>query len=178
MLLKYLLLASNWRSVEARSYLSNYGSEALCWALVLFVSFLIFYTVGRTPWMEISSLQGLYLHTGQHKHRINAHRHPCLKWDSNPRSQCSNEWRKVMTKTARPLLSAEYGTVDCLKHFPRLVQEWLNKSRTIWIMIGGLYPGFLCVTEGLPSKLTRVEVVREARHHHAAMRANYAVIIC
>jgi hypothetical protein len=24
--------------------------------------------------------QGRYLHIGQHKHRINAHRHPCLKW--------------------------------------------------------------------------------------------------
>jgi hypothetical protein len=30
---------------------------------------------------EISPSQGHYLHTGQHKHRINAHRHPCLKWD-------------------------------------------------------------------------------------------------
>jgi hypothetical protein len=25
----------------------------------------------------------LGLHTGQHKHRTNAHRHPCTKWDSN-----------------------------------------------------------------------------------------------
>jgi hypothetical protein len=37
----------------------------------------------------ISPSQGRYLHTGQHKHRINAHRHPCLEWDSNPRPQCS-----------------------------------------------------------------------------------------
>jgi hypothetical protein len=28
--------------------------------------------------------QGSYLHTGQHKHRINAHRHSYLEWDSNP----------------------------------------------------------------------------------------------
>jgi hypothetical protein len=34
----------------------------------------------------ISPLQGRYLHTEQHKHRINAHRHPCLKWESNPHS--------------------------------------------------------------------------------------------
>jgi hypothetical protein len=33
-----------------------------------------------------SQSQGRYLHTEQHKHRINAHRHQCLKWNSNPRS--------------------------------------------------------------------------------------------
>jgi hypothetical protein len=37
----------------------------------------------------ISPSQGRYLHTGQHKHRINAHGHPCFEWDSNPRSQRS-----------------------------------------------------------------------------------------
>jgi hypothetical protein len=31
----------------------------------------------------ISPSQGRYLHTKQHKHRINAHRHSCLEWDSN-----------------------------------------------------------------------------------------------
>jgi hypothetical protein len=40
--------------------------------------------------------QGRYLHTGQHKHRINVHRHPCLKWDSNPRSQCLRGQRQFM----------------------------------------------------------------------------------
>jgi hypothetical protein len=34
----------------------------------------------------ISPSQGRYLHTEPYKHRINAHRHPCLEWDSNPRS--------------------------------------------------------------------------------------------
>jgi hypothetical protein len=38
-----------------------------------FFSFLILYTVGRTPWTRISLSQGLYLYTEQHKHRINAH---------------------------------------------------------------------------------------------------------
>jgi hypothetical protein len=52
-------------------------------------SSLIFYTVGSTPWAGDQSIaRPLPAHTGQHKHRINAHRHPCLKWDSNPRSQC------------------------------------------------------------------------------------------
>jgi hypothetical protein len=36
----------------------------------------------------ISPSQGRCLHTGQHKHRINADRHQCLEWDSTPRSQC------------------------------------------------------------------------------------------
>jgi hypothetical protein len=36
-------------------------------------SFWIFYKVGRTTWTVVSLSRGLYLHTGQHKHRINAH---------------------------------------------------------------------------------------------------------
>jgi hypothetical protein len=47
--------------------------------------------------------QGRYLHTGQHKHRINAYEHPCLKWDSNPRSQCLSGRRQFMPQTVRPL---------------------------------------------------------------------------
>jgi hypothetical protein len=42
-----------------------------------FFSFLILYTVRRTPWRGISTSQGLYVYTEQHKHRINAHSHPC-----------------------------------------------------------------------------------------------------
>jgi hypothetical protein len=38
----------------------------------------------KTPWTGISPSQGSYLHT-EHKHRINAHRHPYLECDSNPR---------------------------------------------------------------------------------------------
>jgi hypothetical protein len=37
-----------------------------------FFSFSILYTVGRNPWTGIRLLQGHYLHTEQHKHRINA----------------------------------------------------------------------------------------------------------
>jgi hypothetical protein len=66
-----------------------------------FLSFLIFYTINSTPWMGVSPLQGRYLHTGQHKHRINTHIHQCLKWDSNPRSQCLSGRRQFMCETAR-----------------------------------------------------------------------------
>jgi hypothetical protein len=49
----------------------------------------------------ISSSQGSYLNTGQYKHRINTHtKHPCLVWDSNPRSQLPSERRRYMRRTA------------------------------------------------------------------------------
>jgi hypothetical protein len=38
--------------------------------------------------------QAHYLHTWRHKHRINAHGQPCVKWDSNPRSQCLSGGRR------------------------------------------------------------------------------------
>jgi hypothetical protein len=55
----------------------------------------------------ISPSQVRYLHTEQRKHRINAHRHPFLKRDSNPRSQCSSGRRKFLPYTARPLWSSK-----------------------------------------------------------------------
>jgi hypothetical protein len=53
----------------------------------LFFSFVVIFTqtvglLGRV----ISTSQGRYLHTGQHKH-------PCLEWDSNPRYQRSSKRR-------------------------------------------------------------------------------------
>jgi hypothetical protein len=46
----------------------------------------------------------------QHKHRINAHKHPCLECDSKPRSQCSSGRRLFKPQTARQLLSASIWT--------------------------------------------------------------------
>jgi hypothetical protein len=54
----------------------------------------------------ISPSQGCYLHTGQHRHRINAHKHPYLEWDSNPRYQCLTGRRQFIPYTPRPLWSA------------------------------------------------------------------------
>jgi hypothetical protein len=49
-------------------YLSVYlWLYCLLLALGSFFSYLIFYTVGRTPWTGISPSQGRYLHIGQHK---------------------------------------------------------------------------------------------------------------
>jgi hypothetical protein len=84
-------------------YISIYGSTVLLLDLDHLFSFLILYAVSRTPWTGISPSQGRYLHTEQRKHKINAHRHPCLEWDSNPQSQRSSERRQFMPQTARPL---------------------------------------------------------------------------
>jgi hypothetical protein len=76
--------------------LSVYGSTVILLGLVRFSSYLILYTTGRTPCTVISPSQGRYLHTEQHKQRINAYRHPCLKLDSNPRSQNLSKRREFM----------------------------------------------------------------------------------
>jgi hypothetical protein len=56
-----------------------------------FFSFLLPYTVGRTPWKGDQPI-ARPLPT----HRTKSHRHPYLEWDSNPRSQRSSERRQFM----------------------------------------------------------------------------------
>jgi hypothetical protein len=72
-------------------YLSICGSTALVYLDGLF-SFLTHTLLGR----EMRRSEGRYLHTEWHQHGINAHRLPCLGWDSTPLSQCSNERRRFM----------------------------------------------------------------------------------
>jgi hypothetical protein len=77
-------------------YLSICGCTALYWTLATCsVSWSFTQSVGLLG-RGISPLQGRYLHTEQPKHRINAHRHPCLKWDSNPRSRCFSGRRQYV----------------------------------------------------------------------------------
>jgi hypothetical protein len=91
--LKRPTLPSSKRSphFETRTYLPTYLSMALQpfaepWPLFQFFDLFFFIQpVGLLGRVIIPS-QGRYLHTGQHKHRINAYRHSCLKLDSNPRS--------------------------------------------------------------------------------------------
>jgi hypothetical protein len=106
-----------------------YGSTVLLLGLGRFFSFLILYTVGRTPWRGISPSQIRYLYTQQHKHIINTYRHPCLEWDSNPRSQRSSE---------RPLWSEQRsichsyiwrGVHTQIKFFHRTI-EWNMSIRS------------------------------------------------
>jgi hypothetical protein len=61
-------------------------------------SFLILYTAGRTSWTGDKPV-ARPLPT----HRINAHRHLCLEWDSKPQPQCR-------AGEAAPVVSAHNNT--------------------------------------------------------------------
>jgi hypothetical protein len=66
------------------------GSTALCWTLAAFSFSWSFTQLVGLLGRGISPWQGRYLQT-EYKHRINAHRHPCPKWDSSgrrPRGRC------------------------------------------------------------------------------------------
>jgi hypothetical protein len=66
------------------------------WTLVAFSVFLInTHSVGLLG-RGISSRKAATYRQNNTKYRINAHRHPCLEWDSNPRSQRSSERRQLM----------------------------------------------------------------------------------
>jgi hypothetical protein len=56
-----------------------------------FFSFLIYTQSVGLLGGGISQSQGRYIHTEQHKHRINAHGYPWFDLDSNPRSLCSRQ---------------------------------------------------------------------------------------
>jgi hypothetical protein len=104
-------------------YVSAYGSTALV-DLGRFFSFLIYTQSVGLLGRGISPSQGHYLHTEQHKHRINVHRYPCHEWDSNPRSQCSRGRRRFMHYTARPLWSASasvLGLKPSWSYYPNII---------------------------------------------------------
>jgi hypothetical protein len=78
-----------------KCHLFLYGSTALVDLGPLFLVLNYTQAVGLLG-SGISASQGRYLHTEQHQHGINAHRHACLEWESNPRSQCSTGRRWLM----------------------------------------------------------------------------------
>jgi hypothetical protein len=63
-----------------------------------FFSFLILYTVGRTPWTRDQPFaRPLPTHrTTQTQNKRTQCRHPCLQWDLNPRFQHSSERRQFI----------------------------------------------------------------------------------
>jgi hypothetical protein len=71
-----------------------------CWAPSLFFSSVIsFYTHGRTHWKSDKSVaRPLPTHRTTQTQKKRIHRHPCLEWDSNPRSQLSSERRQRQTR--------------------------------------------------------------------------------
>jgi hypothetical protein len=74
---------------------SNRSSTALqpfvgTWPLLQFRN--LFYTDGRTPWTSDQPVaRPLPTHRKTPTRNKRTHRHPCLEWDSNPRSQLSSE---------------------------------------------------------------------------------------
>jgi hypothetical protein len=84
----------NYSTNKWNNCFSLYGSTALCWDWTAFSVSWSFTQSVRLLERGISPSQGRYLHTWQHKHRINTHKHSCLKWDSNPRSKCLSERRQ------------------------------------------------------------------------------------
>jgi hypothetical protein len=83
-------------------YYYYYGSTAVL-DPGRFFSFLILYTVGRTPWTGDQPIaRPLPTHrTTQTQNKRTQYRHPCLEWDSNTGSQRSSERRQFMPQTAR-----------------------------------------------------------------------------
>jgi hypothetical protein len=92
------------------------------WTLSAFFSSLILHTVDRTPWTGISPSQYLYLHTEQHKKRINAHRHLC-HWVGFEPTIPVFEW----AKTVHVLDRAATVIGVRLKH----VRHILSKKKTV-----------------------------------------------
>jgi hypothetical protein len=66
-------------------------------------SFVILYTVCRTPWAGDQSVaRPLPTHRTTQTQNKGTHVHRCLKWDSNPRPPSSSAGRQFMPWTARP----------------------------------------------------------------------------
>jgi hypothetical protein len=86
-----------------------------------FCSFLILYTVGRTPQTGDQSVA-----RPLPEHRINAHRHPFLEWESNKRHHCSSRWRrfKALDSSAAVIGPVSLGTLMQNVNWLRLIQSW------------------------------------------------------
>jgi hypothetical protein len=104
-----LYIDANDRSLERTvfvCYRFRYDSTALGVLGCLF-SFLIYTQSVGLLGRGISPSQGGYLHTEQHKHRINAHKHPFLEWDPNRRPHCfrrkDSSYLKLRGHTFRPM---------------------------------------------------------------------------
>jgi hypothetical protein len=85
----------------------------------------------------VSARREAATYTQDNTNRINAHRHPCLAWDSNLWPQCSSGRRQLMPQTARPLRSADllltysfqWFTGKSISHFPSIPN---NRKSSSW----------------------------------------------
>jgi hypothetical protein len=112
-----------------------------------FFTFLISYTIGRTPWAGYPPVARPLLTQGQHKHSINTHRHLCSERGSNPLSKRSSEiarllWSSTNKNKIQHFGFLEYnnyvwikialikGTIQFLNIFSRMNQFYNNITKT------------------------------------------------
>jgi hypothetical protein len=67
-----------------------------CWPLPLFLQYLDPINIGRTPWTGGSTRSEAATYTQDNTNTLITHKHPCLEWDSKPRSQRSSVRRQFM----------------------------------------------------------------------------------
>jgi hypothetical protein len=128
-----LRLRFQWMQVsnpEVSIYLSVYGSAVLCWTLATFSNSSSYRDAVGLLGRSISPSQGRYIHTEQHKHSINAPRHPCPEWDSNPRSHRSNKRRQF---SPRPCSHCDRPNPELALLFQAIMQAEANMGTTRWM---------------------------------------------
>jgi hypothetical protein len=105
----------SWHGVGVRVLLPSYLPINMYTVPILqpfvapwpFFQFINLYTIGRALWTQDQPvIRTLPTHRTKKKNTINAHRHPCLEWVSNPQPQCLNGRRQFMPQAVHPLWSA------------------------------------------------------------------------
>jgi hypothetical protein len=101
-------------------------------------SFLILYTVGRTPWMGDQTVERpLPIYRTSQTHN-KWDKHPYLEWNSNPRSQYSTERTHFMPQTATPLWSAcgAIGGMKICRGNPKYSGATTSTTNSVWPYLG------------------------------------------
>jgi hypothetical protein len=124
----YKFIVLLWSMCKVSIYYLSMALRPFIWLWSLF-QFLNLYTVGRTTWTGVSPSQGHYLHTGEHKHRINANRHPSLKWNSNPRSQCLSGRRQYIRFLLLKFYGKVGGSVFWYSYLTKIMQKYASSDK-------------------------------------------------
>jgi hypothetical protein len=101
-------------------------------SLSMALQFLNLYIVGRTPWTGDQSVARPLPTHGTTQTQNKLHRHPCLEWNSNPRSQCPwlrrrghcDRWHPSRQTSDRQL---KVKTDICLTSTPRRVNAYFSQ---------------------------------------------------
>jgi hypothetical protein len=124
----------SWEHLNPREIKNEDGGEIYVTRCFIYLSMAVQPFIGPWPLFffslgplgrGISPSQGRYLHTGQHKRRINAHRHACLKRDPNPRPQCLSG--------RRPRGHCDRQGVSYFTLFTKYCSSFLQKRRNVYL---------------------------------------------